>query len=417
LALGDAVNRRNGGGGSVPPPKNRRRRIVRWTVIAVVIVLVGAVALAGSGYVYGWIKWNSFKHPKCEACLAPKESFNILEIGSDSRVGLTGQEAAATGGNSVTGQRSDVVKIMHVDPATAQITIISIPRDTLVTMLANQNLYTNYNRINVTYNNGVDLEVRTIEANLGIPINYVIQVSFAGLINAANAIGGVWLNFPYPAKDAYSGLNITKPGCQLMRDFRSLAIVRSRHYEYYKDGQWWYDGTSDYGRIQRQDAFIRAFIDTAKGLWNPVSIDSLISALPQGVSISSNMSYNSMLGLAWKFHQFNLANLHTYTLPVISAGYVAPYGDVLTIEQPQAQQLLVHVFGHNLLHVTNPPPDTNLHPQPPPYVPVTTTTTTTTVHHANNGSGSSSVPSTTTTTIPNMENEYASYNPTPCTPH
>jgi anionic cell wall polymer biosynthesis LytR-Cps2A-Psr (LCP) family protein len=198
-----------------------------------------------------------------------------------------------------------------------------------------------------------------------------------------------------------------------MRDFRSLAIVRSRHYEYYKDGQWWYDGSSDYGRIQRQDAFIRAFIDAAKGLWNPLTIDSLISALPQGVSISSNMSYNTMLGLAWKFHQFNLANLHTYTLPVLSAGYVSPYGDVLTIEQPQAQQLLVSVFGKDLLHVTNPPPDTHLQPQPPPYVPVTTTTTTVPVHH-NNGGGSS-VP-TTTTTIPNIEDQSSSFNPTPCTP-
>ena len=106
----------------------------------------------------------------------PGKPFNVLAIGSDSRAGLTGRLAEVTGAGSVGGQRSDVVKIFHVDPAAGTISVLSIPRDTVVTLLANQVLFGNYNRINVNYQNGPTLLVQTIEANFGIPINHVIQV-------------------------------------------------------------------------------------------------------------------------------------------------------------------------------------------------------------------------------------------------
>ena len=71
----------------------------------------------------------------------------------------------------------------------------------MVTLLANQSLYGKFNRINVNFGNGPSLLAQTITANFGIPINHMILVSFAGLINAADAIGGVYLDFPYPARD------------------------------------------------------------------------------------------------------------------------------------------------------------------------------------------------------------------------
>jgi len=80
-----------------------------------------------------------------------------LEIGSDSRAGLTGKVAIATGASSTPGQRSDVVKIMHIDPEAGTISVLSIPRDTMVTLLANTSLYGNFNRINVNFDNGPSL--------------------------------------------------------------------------------------------------------------------------------------------------------------------------------------------------------------------------------------------------------------------
>ena len=124
------------------------------------------------------------------------------------------QTGAST--DSVGGQRSDVIKIIRVNPTAGTITILSIPRDTEVTLLANQALYGNYNRINVNYANGPALLVQTIKANFGITINHVVQVNFNGLINSADAIGGVYLDFRYPAIDPNSGLEIKHPGCQLV---------------------------------------------------------------------------------------------------------------------------------------------------------------------------------------------------------
>ncbi len=37
-------------------------------------------------------------------------------------------------------------------------------------------------------------------------------------------------------------------------------MARARHYEYYTNGYWHTDGTSDFGRIQRQDVFIKSLI-------------------------------------------------------------------------------------------------------------------------------------------------------------
>ena len=109
--------------------------------------------------------------------------------------------------------------------------MLSIPRDTVVTLLANQSLYGKFNRINVNFGNGPSLLAQTITANFGIPINQIVG-ELRGLINAADAIGGVYLDFPYPSWDPYSGLRILHPGCQLVEGFQALAVVRSRHFYY-----------------------------------------------------------------------------------------------------------------------------------------------------------------------------------------
>ena len=161
----------------------------------------------------------------------------------------------------VTGQRSDVVQLWRVTPSTKQIQILSIPRDTVVSMLRRTRRSSAPTTASTpSYNSGANQLVKTITANFGIPINHVVQVDFSGFQDAVNALGGIYLNFPYPAKDAYSGLNITTPGCQLLNGTQALAVARARHYEYYANGYWQYDGTSDFGRIQRQDVFLRSLI-------------------------------------------------------------------------------------------------------------------------------------------------------------
>jgi LCP family protein required for cell wall assembly len=440
LELGNVVDQRSGvkGKSRAKRPHRLRRRLI-FTGVALVVIIAGVV---GGSYYYATYKFNAI--PKVNVAHEVKpitgKPFNILMIGSDSRVGLTGAVAAQTGAStgSVTGQRSDVVKIIHVDPQAGSISLISIPRDTVVTLLANQSLYGEFNRINVNFGNGPSLVAQTITANFGIPINQTIVVSFAGLINAADALGGVYLDFPYPAFDPESGLWIRHAGCQLVKGFPALAVTRSRHYYYNVHGSgtiplhwsklssgqlysdltsegWVYDGTSDFGRIYRQNAFLRGMVDEAKKLYNPLTINTFLSAIPKGVTLDSNFSLNELIGLAVRFHSINANAIQTYTLPTYSAVNSA-LGDVLYVQQPTTQQLLVSIFGTQLLTPTNPPPNEQLQTPQPPVVAVPTTTlpSATTTTNLSGKKKHVTTATTTTTTIPTLA--IPNFDPRPCTP-
>lgn len=393
--------------------RRRTRRVIAFTSLGLVITLVG---LVGFSYYYGYLQYKKAQRPLCgtvhKVCdpEVPGKPFNVLAIGSDSRAGLTGRLAAVTGAGSVGGQRSDVVKIFHVDPAAGTISVLSIPRDTIVTLLANKSVFGNYNRINVNYQSGPTLLVQTIERNFGIPINHVIQVDFGGLANAVDALGGIYMDFPYPALDRYSSLDIHHTGCQLLNGFEALAVARSRHYYYLQDGQWLYDGTSDFGRIDRQNQFLRALIERAKSeATNLPAIASFLSAIPQGIEIDDTFGYNELLGLALKFHGFNPATMAAYTLPVVP-GYSSALGDVLFVDQPTAQQVLVHIFGQvgtagGLTRPADPPPNSSWQVLEPPAVatPVTPPPATPGRH-------------VTTTTQPLHTEPWYTFNPVACTP-
>ena len=395
---------RNGGGKG--PSKNRKHRWLDRILLAGIVVVVLALAAMGGGFAYVQYRFHqvtkvTVRHLKKAPVGQP---FNVLLIGSDSRVGESAAQALHFGSESETGgQRSDVVKIVHIVPATGQVSVLSIPRDTMVTVVGNTSETGKYNRINATYNNGPDQLVQTIEANFGIPIEHVVQIDFEGLEGAVDAIGGIHLDFPYPAKDTYTGLQISQTGCQLVNGGYSLALARSRHYQYLKNGYWQYDGTSDFGRIQRQNAFLKAVINQAESKYNPLTLNAFVGSVVHGVTVDSTFSVSDLISLAREFHTFSSSSLATATLPTYSESseQFSSLGDVLYVQQPQAQQVITQFLGE--------PPDTVYLPPPGPRGVVPTTTTTTTVPSLVGGSTTStSTSSSTTTTIE------TDFDPTPC---
>src|SRR5664280_338638 len=395
--------------------KANAKRKRSWTdrVLLGAVVLV-SLALVAVGAGYGYVQYRfhqvskvTVKHLKKAAVGQP---FNVLLIGSDSRVGESTADASHFGSSTVqTGQRSDVVKILHVDPGTGQVRVLSIPRDTVVAVAGDTSQIGHYNRINATYNNGPDQLVQTIEANFGIPISHVVQIDFEGFRGAVDAIGGINLNFPYPARDAYTGLDITATGCQHVNGGYSLAVARTRHYEYEKDGYWQYDGTSDYGRIVRQNAFLRALINQAETKYNPLTLNAFIGSVVQGVTIDSTFTVASLISLAQEFRAFSSGSLVTSTLPTYESdsSVFSSLGSVIYAQQPDADQAVAQLLGQAPEPVVTPPPG------PDGSSPTTTTTMTTgsggTTPSTGGTSGSgSSVPSTTTTTA------LPDFDPTPC---
>ena len=386
--------------------KQKRSWIDRVLLGAVVLV---SLVLVMVGVGYGYIQYRfhqvskvTVKHLKTAPVGQP---FNVLLIGSDSRVGESASDSSHFGSATVqTGQRSDVVKILHVDPATGAIRVLSIPRDTVVQVAGDTSQIGKYNRINATYNNGPDQLVQTIEADFGIPISHVVQIDFAGFRGAVDAIGGIYLNFPYPAKDVQTGLDITTTGCQHVNGGYSLAVARSRDYEYYKNGYWQYDGTGDFGRIVRQNAFLKALINQAETKYNPLTLNAFIGSVVQGVTIDSTFTVAGLISLAREFHAFSSSSLVTATLPTYGSdssvfGYL---GSVLYVQQPDADQAVAQLLGQAPEPIVSPPPD--------PYGSPATTTTTTTVASSGGSTPPTSSSSTTTTTAP------LDFNPTPCTP-
>ncbi|MGH9082461.1 MAG: LCP family protein [Acidimicrobiales bacterium] len=373
-----------------------------------VAIVVLALAVAGAAYGYARFRYDQIHKVDVagEVPAASGKPFNMLVIGSDSRVGNVQGTAHFGTSTKVGGQRSDVDMIWHVAPATKRITILSIPRDTLVSMVGkNISTFGRLNRINASYNSGPSLLVQTIEANFGIPISHVVQVDFGGLVGAVNALGGIHMDFPYPTRTVNpttgvneSGLDVTTPGCQLLTGTKALAVARSRDYQYQANGTWQYTPAGDLGRIKRQDAFMKALIDEAKTKYNPLTLNALLGSIPQGVAIDSSFSMDGLIGLAESFHSIDATTISTMTLPTMSRGYVTPWGDVLFVDQPAAQQLLVSVFGGELTHPTSPPPNTTLEPATPPAVTASAP-----------ASGHSAAP-------PAPPPPAASFDPTPCRP-
>jgi LCP family protein required for cell wall assembly len=392
---------RNGGGAGGRRGRGGRRRwsTRRKVLTALSLVVVLIVLVAGGGYLFLQRSIDGLNklHVSDEVAVQNGAPFTVLVIGSDSRVGENSKEFGST--SEVAGQRSDVVQLWRVTPSKKQIQVLSIPRDTVVSLLGSDvSEFGDYNRINTSFETGANQLVKTITANFGIPINHVVEIDFAGFQDAVTAVGGVYLDFNYPAKDAYSGLNITTPGCQLLEGAQALAVARSRHYEYYEDGEWQYDGTSDFGRIQRQDAFLRALIAAVKSKeTNPIALAHFAGSLHEGLQIDDGFSASELIGLAETYHSFDGSQLVSQTLPTEDSSAFSGLGDVLTVAQPAAQQMLVSIFGSSLETPTNPPPDASGYPEAPPSVTPTTA-----------APGSQST--TPTTTPP------PSFDPTPCTP-
>lgn len=417
---------RTGGGGGRTGPGHRRQR-PRWsrrrkvlTTLGVVVVLIAGVV--GAGYAYLQYEWGKVKKVNCTSCAVVASSiapFNVLLIGSDTRVGDTGQAAISFGTTAQNGgQHSDTIKIVHVDPQAGTAAVLSIPRDTLVnvTTLPQSSGLDGPQKINTSFDtpdaaNGPNSLTQTIEDTFGIPINHFVAIDFQGVINAVQAIGGVNLNFNYPVRDwdcsgTYcnnnSGLDITQTGCQTLNGNETLALSRSRYYEYYDatQGGWVRDpALPDIGRITRQNEIIEALVQKAKSTYNPFTLRAFLSSIVNDITIDKAMTLGEMYALATKYHAFSPSSIRNYTLPTTPATIYGGTDDVQIVQEPQAQQMITQFLGQAPNAATNPPLDANLDP-------LTVTQTTEPATTAAPGTP------TTTTTVPTTT--VPSYDPTPC---
>lgn len=257
---------------------------------------------------------------------APAE--NYLIVGSDRRPDDAEQEAP--------GSRSDSIMILRRDPEFGA-ALLSIPRDLWVPIAGRGSSW----KINGAFNGGADQLIQTIQQALGIPIHHYIEVDFDGFARLVDTVGGIEICVEHAAQDKGSGLNI-QPGCQTLNGGMALAFVRSRKYEEWIDGDWVADNKHDFGRMERQQVFLRtaatAILDELKS--NPLILGDLMWAAGELVTVDPALNIAEAAGSMRAAFQ---DGLRTFSLPAEQAWH----GDqnALDLVEADAEPILAYFRG------------------------------------------------------------------------
>jgi|HubBroStandDraft_1064217.scaffolds.fasta_scaffold21710_2 LCP family protein required for cell wall assembly len=341
--------------------KHRKRRSrVKWTlgIVGLVVVLLAGAVAGYAWYLNSQITRIVVKH------LAPAPtkgvdvgSQNILLIGSTDRCALTVQNPAyGLCSQGVNGVNSDVVMIAHIDPATHQLSILSIPRDLFVPNARVEGAY----KIDAALYEGPSQLVNAIEEDFGIPIQHFVELNFDSFANVVNALGGIKMYFPEPVYDEYSGLDIQTTGCTALNGIEALQVVRARHLQYdppsvtTDDVNYWpYDPQSDLARIRRDHEFLRVLATAVaqRGLTNPIADAQLISSVAPQLVIDSGFSTRDMVNLVLAFHGTNAYSVPQLTMPVMVDQFGdyyyegSDFGDIEFPSEPQDHQVIDQFLG------------------------------------------------------------------------
>ncbi|MFJ2785535.1 LCP family protein [Streptomyces sp. NPDC093249] len=304
------------GGGRRRKASSRRRRgtTILLSALATALVLGGA----GAGYVYLKLDGN-IKAVDINARLGtdrPRNvddgSLDILVLGSDSRSGDNGAYGKDEGG-----ARSDTAMVVHVYEGHKKASVVSIPRDTLVDRPACTDdrggavPAEHRAMFNTAYEvGGPACAVKTAEAMSGIRMDHYIEVDFTGFRKLIDELGGVEITTTRPIKDAKSHLDLA-PGTHTLDGEQSLGLVRTR--KSVGDG-------SDLGRIQLQQAFMKAFIEQVRSvgvLTSPKKLLDLADTATKAITPDSELnSVQELVAFAKGLSGIGAGNVHMVTLPV-----------------------------------------------------------------------------------------------------
>ena len=327
-----------------PPVELRHERRRRRLLIAATLVILVGNLVVGSAYTY--FQWRLDQIARVPvAGLVPDEPgqvMNVLLVGSDSREGLDGNAAEQAGQGEVTGERSDTIILLHVDPRRQRAGILSIPRDLYVPIAGTDKS----DRVNTAFAlGGPERLLATVQEGLGIQINHFAEVDFVGFREIVEALGGVGVFVPNPARDTFSGLDLPRTGCVELNGEQALAWVRSRHYEYLTGGRWVEDPRGDLGRIGRQQDFLRRVMKkaTRTGITNPLRLNRLIGIGVRNLTVDAAMSTSDIGSLARRFRTVDPDTVDTLVLPTEPKTIGGK--QVLVLKQPEAKAAVDRLNG------------------------------------------------------------------------
>jgi LCP family protein required for cell wall assembly len=232
--------------------------IALCTTVAISVAALGVVSTIASDFALAG-------KPLDSSYLAPTKAGaaqTFLIIGDDhigpTTTYSTGAEQTVNGYHYL---HADTFMLVRMDPSQEQTSILSIPRDLLVSFNWKGQPYTG--KFNSTYSiGGPDLVKKVaLKALPGLTINHVIDFNFASFLGLVDAIGCVYVDVDHrylnETDHSYQLINI-QPGYQRLCGNQALSYVRYRHTD------------SDFVRVARQQDFIRQAKEQL-GVWGFLS--------------------------------------------------------------------------------------------------------------------------------------------------
>ena len=241
------------------------------------------VLIAGGAVGYAWYL-NHLVHRITVKGLAAGETHgtesgteNILLVGSTDRCALKKQYIGyGICSQGVNGINSDVVMILHLNPTTHTVSILSIPRDLFIPNARIEGA----NKIDAALYQGPTQLVAAIQEDFAIPIQHYVELNFDSFASVVDALGGINMYFPEPVYDPESDLDVTTVGCHHLNGFHALAGGAGAAHGAQGPGvtsdnpaDWTPEAQSDLARIRRDHEFLRVLATAVakKGLSNPLT--------------------------------------------------------------------------------------------------------------------------------------------------
>lgn len=263
---------------------------------------------------------------------------NLLLTGTDTRAGQGGQfdnkadqEASSGVGNN------DVTMLLHISQDHSFAEVVSFPRDLMVPMPScprangGSSGATSKGMFNTALSRGgLGCVALTVEKITGVEIQYAAEISFDGVIQMSDAVGGVTVCLASSMNDPFTGLQIGS-GQQTLVGTEALAFVRTRHGV--ADG-------SDLGRISNQQVFLSALarkLSTGGVLQNPLQLYAIAKAAASNMTLSEYLANpTTMVSIALALKDIGLNNIIFLQYPSSSD----PDNDNRVVPAPQASAIV-----------------------------------------------------------------------------
>lgn len=220
----------------------------------------------------------------------PKGSVNVLLMGMDARAGETRA-------------RTDTMILANIDNERNRMSLLSIPRDTRVSIPGHG--MEKINSANIF--GGPELATQTVSELVGVPVQYYVLTNWNGFKGIVDALGGVTIDVEkrmYYASRA-DGPEYTidlQPGVQHMDGEKALQYVRFRS-----------DALGDITRTDRQLKFLKSLAQEMMQAGTVTKLHKLVPEIQENVE--TNIGPVQMLAMAKAAKNFEQAQVVTQTLP------------------------------------------------------------------------------------------------------